>query len=131
MVPRYWCASRIGNVSTGIPKLIPAQGHPSPAVERKEPKTSQANTQAGIRDSPDHCPCGAHDDDARDKCRERARAGPGHARQNGQRLGRPETAALHAAEIGKLHLAGINKSEITRRLQIVRTSVRRILRARS
>ena len=35
----------------------------------------------------------------------------------------------HAAEIGKLHRAGVNKSEIARRVQVGRTSVRRILAA--
>ena len=62
---------------------------------------------------------------------ERTRAGLAQARQNGKRLGRPETAARHAAEIRKLHRAGISKSEIARRLQIGRTSVRRILTAKS
>jgi DNA-binding transcriptional regulator LsrR (DeoR family) len=37
------------------------------------------------------------------------------------------TAAVHAVAIHKLHRAGISKSEIARRLQIGRTSVRRIL----
>jgi DNA invertase Pin-like site-specific DNA recombinase len=50
-----------------------------------------------------------------------------HARENGKRLGRPATAAVHASEIRKLRRAGISKSEIARRLQIGRTSVRRIL----
>ena len=63
----------------------------------------------------------------REILRERTRAGLAHARQNGKRLGRPATAAVHAAEIRKLHRAGISKSEIARRLQIGRTSVRRIL----
>ena len=54
-------------------------------------------------------------------------AGLAHARQNGKRLGRPETAARQATDIRKLHLAGITKSEIARRLRIGRTSVRRIL----
>src|SRR5918995_974016 len=63
----------------------------------------------------------------REILRERTRAGLAHARQNGKRLGRPATAALHAAEIRKLHRAGISKSEIARRLQIGRTSVRRLL----
>jgi hypothetical protein len=54
--------------------------------------------------------------------RERTRAGLAHARENGKRLGRPETAARHAAEIRKLRRAGISKSEIARRLQIGRTS---------
>jgi DNA invertase Pin-like site-specific DNA recombinase len=42
-------------------------------------------------------------------------------------LGWPLTAGLHAAEIRKLHRAGAAKAEIARRLQIGRTSVRRIL----
>ena len=58
---------------------------------------------------------------------ERTRAGLAHARQNGKRLGRPETAALQAADIRRLHRAGVSKSEIARRLEIGRTSVRRIL----
>jgi putative DNA-invertase from lambdoid prophage Rac len=63
----------------------------------------------------------------REILRERVRAGLAHARQNGQRLGRPLTAALHAGQVRKLQRAGISKSEIARRLQIGRTSVRRIL----
>jgi putative DNA-invertase from lambdoid prophage Rac len=63
----------------------------------------------------------------REILRERTRAGLAHARQNGKRLGRPATAAVHAAEIRKLHHTGISKSEIARRLEIGRTSVRRIL----
>jgi len=63
----------------------------------------------------------------REVLRERTRAGLEQARRNGKRLGRPETAARHAAEVRKLHRAGISKSEIARRLQIGRTSVRRIL----
>jgi DNA invertase Pin-like site-specific DNA recombinase len=58
---------------------------------------------------------------------ERTRAGLAHARQNGKRLGRPATAAKHAAEIRKLYGTGMAKAEIARRLQIGRTSVRRIL----
>jgi putative DNA-invertase from lambdoid prophage Rac len=63
--------------------------------------------------------------------RERTRAGLAHARKNGQRLGRPATAAQHGAEVRKLHRAGVSKAEIARRLQIGRTSVRRILETRS
>jgi putative DNA-invertase from lambdoid prophage Rac len=63
----------------------------------------------------------------REILRERTRAGLARARENGKRLGRPITAGCHAAEIRKLHRAGISKSEIARRLQIGRTSVRRIL----
>lgn len=57
----------------------------------------------------------------------RVRAGLAHARENGKRLGRPLTAALHADRIRKLRHSGISKSEIARRLNIGRTSVRRIL----
>lgn len=67
----------------------------------------------------------------REILRERTRCGLAHARQNGQRLGRPATAATHAAEVRKLYRAGISKSEIARRLEIGRTSVRRILAADS
>jgi putative DNA-invertase from lambdoid prophage Rac len=63
----------------------------------------------------------------REILRERVRAGLAYAQQSGKKLGRPATAARHTAEIRKLHRAGISKSEIARRLQIGRTSVRRIL----
>ena len=63
----------------------------------------------------------------REVLRERTRAGLAHARQNGKRLGRWATVALHAAEVRKLHRAGVSKSEIARRLQIGRTSVRRMI----
>lgn len=63
----------------------------------------------------------------REILRERVRAGLAHARQNGQQLGRPQTAALHADRVRKLYREGISKAEIARRLQIGRTSVRRIL----
>lgn len=58
---------------------------------------------------------------------ERVRAGLAHARQNGKRLGRPVTAAYYATEIRKLNRAGVAKAEIARRLEIGRTSVRRVL----
>jgi putative DNA-invertase from lambdoid prophage Rac len=64
----------------------------------------------------------------REILRERVRAGLAHARLNGQRLGRPKTAALHADQVRKLYRAGISKSAIARKLQIGRTSVRRILK---
>src|ERR1022692_3450610 len=63
----------------------------------------------------------------REILRERVRAGLAHARQNGKRLGRPATAALHADRVRKLRRSGLSKSEIARRLKIGRTSVRRIL----
>ena len=59
--------------------------------------------------------------------RERTLAGLAQARINGKQLGRPTTAGLYAVEIRKLYRAGIAKAEIARRLQIGRTSVRRIL----
>lgn len=59
--------------------------------------------------------------------RERTRAGLAHARETGKQLGRPLTAGLQVATIRKLHRTGVTKSEIARRLQIGRTSVRRIL----
>ena len=63
----------------------------------------------------------------RELLKERVRAGLAHARHNGKRLGRPLTAALQADEVRKLPRAGVSKAEIARRLQIGRTSVRRIL----
>jgi len=63
----------------------------------------------------------------REILRERVRAGLAHARQNGKRLGRPATAALHADRVRKLRRSGLSKSAIARRLNIGRTSVRRIL----
>src|SRR5690242_4794397 len=63
----------------------------------------------------------------REILRERTRAGLAHARENGKRLGRPITAGLLAVEIRKLYRNGVAKAEIARRLQIGRTSVRRIL----
>jgi putative DNA-invertase from lambdoid prophage Rac len=63
----------------------------------------------------------------REILRERVRAGLAQARQNGQRLGRPVTAALHADQVRKLHRTGFSKAAIARRLEIGRTSVRRIL----
>ena len=66
----------------------------------------------------------------REILRERVRAGLAHARQTGQRLGRPLTAGLHSDQVRKLYRAGTSKSEIARRLEIGRTSVRRILKER-
>jgi putative DNA-invertase from lambdoid prophage Rac len=67
----------------------------------------------------------------REILRERVRAGLAQARENGKRLGRPLTAALHADRIRKLCHSGISKSEIARRLNIGRTSVRRILSSKT
>lgn len=59
--------------------------------------------------------------------RERVRAGLDHARRQGRRLGRPPSVVQKAVEAQKLYRQGISKSEIARRLQIGRTSVRRLL----
>ena len=63
----------------------------------------------------------------REILQERTRAGLAHARPNGKRPGRPLIAARHADQVRKLRRAGMSKSEISRRLRIGRTSVRRIL----
>lgn len=63
----------------------------------------------------------------REILRARVRAGLAHARQNGKKLGRPITAERHTDQVRKLYRAGISKAEIARRLEIGRTSVRRIL----
>lgn len=63
----------------------------------------------------------------RDILRERVRAGLAEARRKGTKLGRPVTAAKKLYQIRKLHRAGVSKAEIARRLDIDRTSVRRIL----
>jgi DNA invertase Pin-like site-specific DNA recombinase len=63
----------------------------------------------------------------REILRERVRAGLAHARQNGKRLGRPPSASHQAAQVRKLYRDGLSKSEVARRLNIGRTSVRRIL----
>ncbi|HXE08539.1 MAG TPA: recombinase family protein [Acidobacteriaceae bacterium] len=63
----------------------------------------------------------------REVLRDRVRAGLAHARQNGKRLGRPVSAALLADQVRRLFRGGISKSEIARRLNIGRTSVRRVL----
>jgi putative DNA-invertase from lambdoid prophage Rac len=60
--------------------------------------------------------------------RERVRTGLAQARQNGKQLGRPLTAARKADQVRNLYRAGVSKAEIARRLQIGRTSVRRILK---
>jgi putative DNA-invertase from lambdoid prophage Rac len=59
--------------------------------------------------------------------RERIRAGIAEARLQGKHLGRPVTVGKIAGQIRKLYRAGVSKAEIARRLEIGRTSVRRIL----
>jgi DNA invertase Pin-like site-specific DNA recombinase len=62
--------------------------------------------------------------------RERIRAGIAEARLQGKHLGRPVTVGKKAVQIRKLHKAGVSKAEIARRLDISRTSVRRLLAAK-
>lgn len=62
---------------------------------------------------------------------ERVRAGLAEARRNGKRLGRPLTASKKSSQIRELYRAGVSKAEIARKLNIGRTSVRRILAVRT
>jgi len=62
--------------------------------------------------------------------RERIRAGIAEARLKGKHLGRPVTVGNQVSQIRKLHRAGVSKAEIARRLDISRTSVRRIISAK-
>ena len=63
----------------------------------------------------------------REILRERVRAGLAQARLNGKPIGRPPSVVHKAIETRNLYRQGINKSDIARRLQIGRTSVRRLL----
>jgi putative DNA-invertase from lambdoid prophage Rac len=63
--------------------------------------------------------------------RERIRAGIAEARSQGKHLGRPVTVGKQASQIRKLYRGGVSKAEIARRLDIGRTSVRRILGERN
>ena len=66
-----------------------------------------------------------------DILRERIRAGIAEARLQGKHLGRPVTVGKMADQIRKLYRPGISKAEIARRLEIGRTSVRRILASKA
>ena len=63
----------------------------------------------------------------REILRERVKAGIAQARKEGRPHGRPRSAAMKAAEVLRLKLEGLSHSAIARRLDIGRTSVRRIL----
>ncbi|HAU1037918.1 TPA: helix-turn-helix domain-containing protein [Legionella pneumophila] len=63
----------------------------------------------------------------REILRERVKAGIAHARSNGKSHGRPPTVKKYEDEIITLFKNGLNPSEIARKLNIGRTSVRRIL----
>lgn len=63
----------------------------------------------------------------REILRERVRAGLAHARRTGKRLGRPPSVTHKAAEARNFFGRGFSKSEIARRLDLSRSSVRRLL----
>jgi putative DNA-invertase from lambdoid prophage Rac len=63
----------------------------------------------------------------RDILRDRVKAGIAQARKDGRPHGRPPTVAKYVSQIRALAKKGLNKSEISRRLRISRTSVRRFL----
>jgi putative DNA-invertase from lambdoid prophage Rac len=60
---------------------------------------------------------------------ERVKAGIAHAREQGKRHGRPPTAAKFAEKAKRLYKngKGLNKSEISRKLNLPRTTVTRLL----
>lgn len=59
----------------------------------------------------------------RDIIRERVKAGIANARELGKNHGRPKTAALKKDEIRELKSAGLNNSQIAKKLKISRASV--------
>ena len=63
----------------------------------------------------------------RDILRDRVKAGIAQARKAGRPHGRPPTVAKYASQVSALAEKGLNKSAISRRLRISRTSVRRFL----
>ncbi|TCG04082.1 hypothetical protein BZM27_43460 [Paraburkholderia steynii] len=63
----------------------------------------------------------------RDILRERVKAGIAHARLQGKPHGRPPTVMSHAPEMRALYAQGVSKREIARRLNVSRTSVRRLV----
>lgn len=63
----------------------------------------------------------------RDILRDRVKAGIAQAREEGRPHGRPPTVAKYSPRVRALAKDGLSKSEISRRLHISRTSVRRFL----
>jgi putative DNA-invertase from lambdoid prophage Rac len=63
----------------------------------------------------------------RDILRDPVKAGIPQARKEGRPHGRPPTVAKHAPRVRALARKGLTKCEISRRLRISRTSVRRFL----
>jgi putative DNA-invertase from lambdoid prophage Rac len=67
------------------------------------------------------------DDAEREILRERVKAGIAQARARGQPHGRPPTVKARSAEIKRLFARGLSKRENAKRLNVGRTSVRRVL----
>jgi DNA invertase Pin-like site-specific DNA recombinase len=63
----------------------------------------------------------------RDILRDRVRAGIAQARKEGRPHGRPPTVRRHGPEINALFAKGVSKRQIATRLNISRSSVRRLL----
>jgi putative DNA-invertase from lambdoid prophage Rac len=63
----------------------------------------------------------------RDILRDRVKAEIAQARRDGKPHGRPPTVQQSADQNRALHKDGVSKSEIARRLNVSRTSVRRLL----
>jgi putative DNA-invertase from lambdoid prophage Rac len=63
----------------------------------------------------------------RDLLKERVRAGIAAAQKRGRSFGRPATARVMSEKVEQLFAQGLNKSEISRRLGIARSSVLRAL----
>ena len=63
----------------------------------------------------------------RDILRDRVRAGIAQARKEGKPHGRPQTVTKHSEKVKGLFEKGVSKREIAKRLNISRTSVRRLL----
>lgn len=63
----------------------------------------------------------------RDILRERVKAGIAHARRQGKPHGRPPTVKSRAPEAKALFAQGLSKREIAKRLNVSRTSVRRLV----
>lgn len=64
----------------------------------------------------------------RDMIHERVKAGMANARENGKTHGRPRTAALKTDKIKGLKAAGLNNSQIAKKLKVSRASVIGILK---
>jgi DNA invertase Pin-like site-specific DNA recombinase len=63
----------------------------------------------------------------REILKERVKAGIAQAKAKGKPMGRPQTAAKQGEKVRELHAQGLSQAEIARRLNIGRTSVRRLL----